>query len=423
MPEIFPARRLAEWLARLESLHPKTIELGLERVLAVKRALGLAPAFPIITVGGTNGKGSTCGYLEAMLSAAGYRVGLYTSPHLLRYNERVRIAGREAGDADLCAAFAAVEAARGDISLTYFEFGTLAAAWLFARGQVDVAVLEVGLGGRLDAVNAFDPDCAVVVSVGIDHAEYLGDTRELIGFEKAGIFRSGRPAICGDADPPQPLLQHARRIGADLRRAGVEFHCERVADGWHYLGQHPHSALPYPAMPGVYQVDNAACAIAALEALQSRLPVSGAAIRQGLLQARVMGRFQVLSQHPEVIVDVAHNPHAAHALAASLRQRDGSGKTIAVFAMLADKDMAGVAAAMADEIDVWLVAGLDVPRGAAAETLREALAQAGIAAPVRVCGDVTEAWRLACEGARENDRICAFGSFYTVAQVLQLAGG
>lgn len=414
---------LADWLGHLESLHHKTIELGLARVHAVKTALQLAPSLPVIIVGGTNGKGSTCAYLEAMLTAAGYRVGLYTSPHLLRYNERVRIDNCEVDDAALCAAFSAVETARGPVSLSYFEFGTLAAVWLFARAEVDVAVLEVGLGGRLDAVNVFDPECAIVTSVDIDHTDYLGDTREKIGFEKAGIFRAGRPAICGDDQPPQSLLQHAANIGADLRVMAEAFSVVPEVGSWHYSGQHEYRNLPNPAMPGRYQLNNAACAIAALETLHERLPVSEAAIRLGLQTAHAAGRFQILPGQPEVVLDVAHNPHAARALAANLQARPGSGKTLALCAMLADKDIAGVVQAMQHEVDEWLLASLDVARGATAQVLHDALREAGVSAPITCSDSVADAWRLACERARENDRICVFGSFYTVARVLQLTGG
>jgi dihydrofolate synthase/folylpolyglutamate synthase len=411
-----PNASLADWLAYLETLHPKTIELGLERVQTVRKALKLAPDFPLITVGGTNGKGSTCAYLEAILLAADYRVGCYTSPHLLRYNERIRIAGQAVADVDLCAAFAAIDIARGAISLSYFEFGTLAALWLFARAGVAVAVLEVGLGGRLDAVNAFDTDCAIVTSIGIDHTEYLGDTRELIGYEKAGIFRAGRPAICGDLDAPHSLLQHAERIDAQLDCIGNAFHFVRDAALWHFNGRRIHSDLPTPRMPGAYQFNNAACAIAALDALHARLTVSDAAIRQGVREAQVAGRFQVMPGQPEWILDVAHNPHAAHALATNLGARPCQGKTVALWAMLADKDIAGVAAAMDGVIDIWIAAGLEVPRGANVEQLTGALS--GCSGTIHRCHTIDEAWRLACELARENDRICAFGSFYTVARVL-----
>ena len=278
---------LAGWLAYIEQQHPQTIALGLERVERVRAALGLAPAVPVITVAGTNGKGSTCALLEAMLSAAGYRVGLYTSPHLLRYNERVRIAGREVDDASLESAFARVEAARtgksGDTRLTYFEFGTLAAVDLFLRSAVDVLVLEVGMGGRLDAVNAFDADCAIVTSVGLDHMDYLGDTREAIGHEKAGIFRAGKPAVLADPAPPASVPAQAQAIGAGLLRIGQEFGYDRESDQWSFWGPAGRiSGLPYPALRGTIQLQNASAALAALEALRERLPVSERALRQGL---------------------------------------------------------------------------------------------------------------------------------------------
>ncbi len=411
---------LAAWLSYLESLHPKTIELGLERVRAVKVRLGLEPGFPLITVGGTNGKGSTCAFLEAMLSAAGHRVGLYTSPHLLRYNERVRLSRREADDEALCRAFAAVEAARGDAGLTYFEFGTLSALWHFAQQGVDVAILEVGLGGRLDAVNAFDADCAVVTGVDIDHTDYLGDSREAIGFEKAGIYRPGRPAVCADRSPPASLLDHAAAIGADLRRVGRDFDFHLEGERWRYAGRWwSLSSLPVPSLRGSFQLSNASAAIAALEALAERLPVGGEAIVAGLTQAEVAGRFQVLAGNPRFIVDVAHNPQSAAALAENLVAMPCSGKTYAVFAMLGDKDIAGVVRALKDHIGHWLVAGIDAPRGASAAEVTEGLREAGVAAPVEGFGTVAEACRRACELAGESDRIAAFGSFYTVADALR----
>lgn len=412
--------KLAAWLAYLESLHPRTIELGLERIGRVRERLQLDPAFPVITVGGTNGKGSTCAMLEAVLGAAGYRVGLYTSPHLLRYNERVRIQGVEAKDAVLCQAFAAVEAARGDIPLTYFEFGTLAALLLFVQEQVDAAVLEVGLGGRLDAVNVFAADCAVLTSVALDHMDYLGDSREAIGFEKAGIFRSGRPAICAEAELPHSVARHAAEIGAGLRLIGRDFGYEPQPDHWLFWSKDRRiGALPYPGLRGAYQLSNASACLAALEALGQRLPVPLAAMRQGLLQATLPGRFQVLPGCPRVILDVAHNPHAAHALAGNLARMAGAGRNIAVLGMLADKDIAGVIAALQGLIDVWLLAQLDVPRGAAAPLLLEALRQAGLAGRARSFADVGAAFAHACHMAGENDKIIAFGSFHTVAQVVR----
>lgn len=411
---------LAGWLEYLETLHPKNIELGLERVVAVKARLGLQPSFPIITVGGTNGKGSTCAMLESILGAAGYCTGRYTSPHLLRYNERVRVAGVEADDPSLCEAFAAVDAGRGDIALTYFEFGTLAALWLFQRSQIDVAILEVGLGGRLDAVNAFDPDCAIVTSIDIDHTDYLGDTRDAIGFEKAGIFRPGKPAICGEPDPPSTLLDRAAASGADLRLIGKDYGYDSVEPTqwryWEHSGRRV--VLPHPALRGAYQLGNAAGALAALAALKARLPVTSDEIRRGLLEVCLTGRFQVLPGRPQIILDVAHNPHAAAALAATLRNLPPTGKTIAVFAMLHDKDMAGVVGHLRGCIDLWLVAGIAQPRGAGAAELAEVLEKAGEAAKVQTFTDVAAAFGQACAMAGDDDRIAAFGSFFTVAEVL-----
>lgn len=414
--------QLEDWLSHLERLHPKTIELGLDRVLAVRDSLKLAPTFPVILVGGTNGKGSTCAMLEAMLLAAGYRVGLYTSPHLIRYNERIRIDGRMASDAALCQAFEAVEAARNETALTYFEFGTLAAMWQFVHAKIEVAILEVGLGGRLDAVNVFEPDVAIVTTVDLDHMDYLGDTREKIGFEKAGIYRAGKPALCADADPPASLLHYAAQIGAPLLRINQDFNVVSEATSWTFSGPGGvRSALPYPMMRGVHQLANAAAAVAALDCLHERLPVAQAHIRAGLLSARLPGRFQVLPGKPPVILDVAHNPQAARILNENLRAQYVSGKTIAVFGMLRDKDIAAVIAAVKDSIDAWHVGGLEGPRGASGEALGLMLGEAGVTA-IHVHPDIAQAYAAACRQAGENDRICAFGSFYTVAEVLKARG-
>ncbi|NWG86324.1 MAG: bifunctional tetrahydrofolate synthase/dihydrofolate synthase [Hydrogenophilaceae bacterium] len=408
---------LAAWLALLETRHPKTIELGLDRVDAVKVRLGLQPICPIITVAGTNGKGSVCAYLEAMLTEAGYRVGCYTSPHLLRYNERVRINRQEAGDADLVAAFAAVETARGDTSLTYFEHGTLAAVWLMQRQKVDVLVLEVGLGGRLDAVNVWDADCAVVTTIDLDHQDYLGPDRESIGFEKAGIFRAGRPAVCAEMHPPQSLLDQADRRGARLLRLGRQIRHELSGDRWRcQVGDADYPDLPRPAMPGRHQFDNAAAAIAALWSLRERLPVAVEAIRRGLSQARQPGRFQLIGERPRRILDVAHNPQSARSLADNLRSLPDGGEVHAVFAMLGDKDIAGVVDALKGLVQHWHIAGLSVPRGASAEALGRVLQSAGLVYTQHA--DLATAWRAACKAARPADTIAAFGSFYTVAEVM-----
>ncbi|MHB1052756.1 MAG: bifunctional tetrahydrofolate synthase/dihydrofolate synthase [Thiobacillus sp.] len=417
-----PVLSLASWLARLEQLHPSTIELGLDRVCKVKDALGLAPDFPLIIVGGTNGKGSTCAFLEAILLAAGYRTGLYTSPHLLRYNERVRISGHAALDAELVAAFEKVDAARGDTSLTYFEFGTLGAMIQFIEADVDVAILEVGLGGRLDAVNVFDADVAIVTSVDLDHMEYLGDTREKIGFEKAGIYRAGRPAICADPVPPASLLGHALEIHADVRCVNRDYFVQREAGHWTYRGPSlTWPALPLPAMAGPYQLGNAAAALAALEAVAVRLPVNEMAIHQGLAAAQAPGRFQRISRAPEVILDVAHNPEAARALSVTLREQAIPGRTLAVVGMLADKDADAVFSAIANEIDAWWTCTPDSPRAQAAGALAVTLARHAGNAPVSVQPDVIVALNAARNAAHEGDRILVFGSFYTVAAVLDHA--
>lgn len=413
---------LSDWLAYLERLHPKTIELGLERVAEVRRRLALNPSFPIITVGGTNGKGSTCAMLEAMLHAAGYRVGCYTSPHLLDYNERVRIGKQTASDAELCATFARIEQARREppeISLTYFEFGTLAAVECFLEHQVDVAILEVGLGGRLDAVNAFDADCAVVCSVDMDHTDYLGDTREKIALEKSGIFRQGRVAVFGDPDMPDAIAGQAAKTGATLWRIGEQFGHAAHGQQWDCRSEAgARHALPYPALRGAFQLNNASAALAALDALREKLPVSMDAVRRGLIEVSLPGRFQVVPGRPMLILDVAHNPHAARSLAQNLAALPPA-KTYAVFAMLRDKDMAGVARALDAQVDVWLAAGIDAPRGATAEELAQVLRGANVRGSIELFGAPADALRHASNAASENDRIVACGSFYTVADVMR----
>ncbi len=413
---------LPGWLAYIEQQHAQTIALGLERVECVRAAMGLVPAVPVITVAGTNGKGSTCAMLEAVLAAAGYRVGLYTSPHLLRYNERVRIAGRAADDSALVAAFARVEAARtgktGKTPLTYFEFGTLAAVDLFLRSAVDVLVLEVGMGGRLDAVNAFDADCAIVTGIGLDHVEYLGATREAIGHEKAGIFRAGRPAVLADPAPPQSVLAHAQAIGARLLRIGHEFGYRVEGDRWLFWGPAGEkSGLPFPALRGEIQLLNASAACAALDTLRQRLPVSMQHLRRGLIEVELRGRFEQTLGRPVVVLDVAHNPQAAAVLSDNLSGMGACAHTWAVFGMLRDKDIAGVASQMAQRIDRWMVCTLPPPRGARAGELAQALHAAGVAA-VRQFENPALGYAAACSEAGENDRIVVFGSFHTVADVL-----
>jgi dihydrofolate synthase / folylpolyglutamate synthase len=411
---------LQDWLSYLESLHPKTIALGLERVSEVKQRLKLQPDFPIIVVGGTNGKGSVCAMLEAMLHAAGYRVGCYTSPHLLQYNERVRISKHEATNEELCTSFEQIERVRGDIPLTYFEFGTLAAMQCFISHKVDVAVLEVGLGGRLDAVNVFDSDCAVITSIDIDHTEYLGDTRDKIAFEKAGIFRAGKPAVFGDTDMPPVIAEQARKIGTDLRCLGVQFKFKTSEFHWDFLGvDSKRNSLPYPALSGKFQLNNASTVLAVLECLSQRLPVSMEAVRRGLMEVDLPGRFQVIPGKPTLILDVAHNPHAARSLAHTLASMPAALKTYAVCAMLKDKDMAGVVRALIWQVDVWLLAGIAAPRGASADELAVVVDKERLEGEQFTFATVTDALHHACNVAGENDRIIAFGSFYTVAEVMR----
>jgi dihydrofolate synthase/folylpolyglutamate synthase len=414
---------LAEWLTYLESLHPKTIALGLDRVAQVKHRLNLQPDFPIITVGGTNGKGSVCAMLESILHAAGYRVGCYTSPHLLHYNERVRIAKQQASDDELCVSFKKIEQARGETLLTYFEFGTLAAMQCFIEQKVDVAILEVGLGGRLDAVNVFDNDCAVIVSVDMDHTDYLGETREKIAFEKAGIIRADRVAICADVDVPLAIRTHAKEIGADLWCIANEFGFKQHQGQWDYYGKlGSRNALPYPALRGAFQLHNASAVLAVLDALKEKLPVNMEAVRRGLVEVQLAGRFQFVPGKSALILDVAHNPHAARSLAQNLAALPPCPHTYAVFAMLKDKDMAGVAAALAHHIDTWLVAGITAPRGATAAELVQALRQSGVKSEMLTFDTIADAVSYAYKAAGENDRIAAFGSFYTVAEVMSTRG-
>ena len=413
-------RSLAEWLDYIERIHPKTIQLGLERVTEVRDALGKSSGAVVLTVAGTNGKGSTCAILEAILLAAGYKVGLYTSPHLLRYNERVRIDGTPVDDDRLCAAFEEVERARGKVSLTYFEFGTLAAWEIFASRPLDAVILEVGLGGRLDAVNAFDADCAVLTTVDLDHMDYLGDTREAIGREKSGIFRPARPAIVADPDPPRSVLDHAAAIGADLQLIGRDFGFVQQGQQWMAWGRDGRrGGLAHPALRGARQLANAAAAIAALGTLRERVPVSMQDVRMGLARVELPGRFQVLPGRPTVVLDVAHNPQAARVLAQNLGEMGFFPATHAVFGMLRDKDIPGVCAAFRNSFSSWLLADLAVPRGATADTLARALQDSGAQGEVFRFGNPRDAYAASRKRAGENDRIVVFGSFHTVADVMQ----
>lgn len=417
-------RDLAAWLGYIEALHPKSIAMGLERVNQVKQRLQLNPKFPIITVAGTNGKGSTCAMLSRIYHEAGYQVATYSSPHLIRYNERVCVACEPVSDEALCEAFAAIEDARGEIELTYFEYGTLAAMWHFMHSEVDVAILEVGLGGRLDAVNIFEPVCSLVTSIDLDHIEYLGNTRESIGFEKAGVFRSERPAICGDLAAPSSLLQHAGNINADLKLIGRDFFWTKHSRDatWSFKQDNVVlDGLPLPALLGEFQLDNAACALAAIVAMQSALPLRQEHVELGLRNVTLAGRFQTWSSQPNVILDVAHNPHAATALSNNLKSKSCLGRTLAVFSMLADKDIASVVETLKSDIDGWYVSAINHVRGASAEHLLNTIQEHTHEKQIVLCADVVSAYHQACIDATENDRIIVFGSFFTVAEVLHLA--
>ena len=419
---------LPDWLALLETMHPKAIDMGLERVATVKDRLGIQFDCPVIIVGGTNGKGSTCAMLESILMQAGYRVGLYTSPHLLNFNERARVNGEPASDDALVAQFAAVEAQRGDVSLTYFEFTTLAILRLFAEAKLDAVILEVGLGGRLDAVNVIDADVAIVTSVDIDHTEYLGDTREQIGFEKAGIFRPGRAAICGDPVPPKSLIDHAQAIGADLWLFGHDYNYSGDKQQWNYGGRgQRRNSLGYPSLRGANQLLNASAALAALEALRQRLPVGAQEVRNGLVMVDLPGRFQVLPGRPSVVLDVAHNPHAAATLAQNLDNMGFHAYTYAVFGAMQDKDIDGVIAHLKDRVDHWCVTDLPLPRAASSQLLKQKLLDAGIVPQstagaertIQTFDSPAAAFANARSRAGENDRIAVFGSFLTVAGVME----
>lgn len=415
--EIYSMRfdNLDDWLRWQESLHPSEIELGLERVRTVLTRLDLArPDFTVVTVAGTNGKGSSVAMLESILHAAGYHVGTFTSPHLLRYNERIRIGGEPVTDAELCAAFDRIDTVRDDISLTYFEFGTLAAIDCLQQRGVEIAVLEVGLGGRLDAVNVLDADVALITPVDVDHVAWLGSDRETIGVEKAGVMRTGRPVVVSDPQPPQSVLQHADELGAPLALAGRDYHYKVQGVQWRWVaGERSRNALPLPALRGDFQLANAAGVLMVLVWLGERYPVSQQAVRSGLLAVQLPGRFQVLPGRPMQILDVAHNPHSARALAQALTRQPCPGRTLAVLGMLDDKDITATVASLRTLVDDWYLASLDAPRGATAARLCEALGGEG-----QCFDNVASARAAALAAADENDRVVIFGSFYTVAVAL-----
>ncbi|OLS62213.1 bifunctional tetrahydrofolate synthase/dihydrofolate synthase [Pseudomonas putida] len=416
-------RTLGEWLAYLEQLHPSAIDMGLERSREVATRLGLGkPAPRVVTVTGTNGKGSTCAFIAALLKAQGLKVGVYSSPHLLRYNERVQLDGLDASDAQLCEAFAAVEAARGEISLTYFEMGTLAAFWLFSRSALDAVVLEVGLGGRLDAVNLVDADLAVVTSIGVDHADWLGNTRESVAFEKAGIFRQDRPALCGDLNPPQPLLDKARELNCPFFLRGRDFDLAYTEQCWQWRGVDVRGAevelrdLPLLDLP----MENAALALQTY--LLMDLPWDAAVVAQALQAARIVGRldrrqFDWRGKRLNILLDVGHNPHAAEYLAERLAARPVAGQRLAVFGLLSDKDLDGVIRPLLPHVRHWAVATLETARSRPAAELQVALENLGAAA--QSYSSVAQALEGQCAQATADDEILLFGSFFCVGEALE----
>lgn len=415
---------VSEWLDRIEQMHPAEIELGLERVAAVRDRMAFNLPGVIVSVAGTNGKGSVCAMIEAIALESGFRVATYTSPHFINFNERARINGVPASDEDLVAAFEVVEAARDGVTLTYFEFTTLAIVWLFSQQNSELTILEVGLGARLDAVNLFDADCAVVTCVDIDHTSYLGTTRDEIGWEKAHIYRSGKPAICADPMPPARLVEHAEKIGADLWLFGRDFNYSGDRQQWAYAGRSQRrNSLAYPALRGANQLLNASAALAVFEVLRPQLPVTQQAVRTGFATVSLPGRCQMLAGRPQVVLDVAHNPHAAAHLAANLDNMGFFPFTYGVFGTMADKDIDRIIDAMGERIDHWLVVDLPTRRAIGAEELATRLRARGFGdegdRTVTTFSDANSALAQAHERAGEADRIVVFGSFYTVAACLK----
>jgi dihydrofolate synthase/folylpolyglutamate synthase len=421
-----PLNTLSDWLAYCEQLHPKNIDMGLDRVRAVAAHLQIRFGCPVITVAGTNGKGSTCAMLESILLQAGYRTGVYTSPHLVRFEERLRFSGDPVEAAQLVAAFERVEQARHQdgvaVSLTYFEFSTLAILDVMAHAKLDVVILEVGLGGRLDAVNIIDTDCAVITSVDIDHTEFLGTDRESIGFEKAGIMRTGCPVIVSDPMPPQSVLDHALEVGADLWRFGLDFNVSGDKQQWGWAGRgRRYSGLAYPALRGANQLVNAAGVLAALAALRERLPITAQAVRNGFAFVELPGRFQIIPGEPTLVLDVAHNPHSVAALTANLDAMSYFPTTHAVFGAMADKDLTLMLKQINPLIDKWYFTDLPTPRAALAADLRTQW-QGGNprrGATAAAFADPQQALQAAIDAADPTDRIVVFGSFYTVGCILK----
>lgn len=417
---------LSAWLTHLETAHPVGIDMGLTRIGKVRDALGFKLPGVLFTVGGTNGKGSTCAFLESILIQAGFKVACHTSPHLIDFNERARIQGEIASDEQLLPHFQAVEAARAQVgvSLTYFEFTTLAITHFFASQPLDAVILEVGLGGRLDAVNLFDADCAIITSIDLDHQAFLGDTREKIGYEKAGIFRTARPAICADPMPPTSLIDYAREIDADLWLFGRDFNYQGDQQQWSYGGRKQRrNALSYPALRGTNQLLNASAALAALESVADRLPLGAQEIRNGLALVELPGRFQVLPGQPAIVLDVAHNPHAAATLGQNLDNMGFFPNTYAVLGVMQDKDLPGMLHHLKGRVDHYYVCDLPTPRAAAANEVAQMIRASGFVEDsehsIECFTSAAAAYEKARSKVADNDRILVFGSFYTVAAVMQ----
>lgn len=414
-------KTLQQWLDWCEQLHPVAIDMGLDRVKSVADRLSLRFDCPVITVAGTNGKGSTCAMLEAVLLQAGYRTGVYTSPHLVRFEERCRLHGESASAEAFAEAFAAVEALRGDVSLTYFEFSTLAILHMMADANLDVAILEVGMGGRLDAVNIIDADCTVITSIDIDHTAILGKDREAIGFEKAGVMRAGRPVIVSDPVPPQSVLDHANVLGADVWLFGRDFNFSGDKQQWAWAGrERRYSGMAYPALRGANQLINASGVLAALDALRQRIPVTAQAVRNGLAMVELPGRFQIVPGQPVLVLDVAHNPHSVAALAANLDAMGFYPTTHAVFGAMADKDLLAMFQRVNPMVDKWYFTDLSLPRAAKAVDLQQQWHLQNTRTDTRasVHASPVQALQSAIDSADPADRIVVFGSFYTVGGVL-----
>ena len=412
---------LQQWLEKIEGFHPAEIDMGLARVQAVAKTMGLAFKVPVIMVAGTNGKGSTCALLEAILGQAGYKVGLFTSPHLIHFQERCRLQEESVSEERLIEAFEWVQSQCNETSLTYFEFTTLAILHILSTSDLDVVVLEVGLGGRLDAVNIVDADCAILTSIDMDHMAYLGDTRELIGFEKAGIMRTGKIAVVSDPVPPQSVIDHALKIGVDLWLVGKDFNYAGDQQQWAWRGRgRGYSGLAYPALRGANQLINASGVLAALTAMRQVLPVTAQAIRNGLAMVELPGRFQIVPGRPQLVLDVAHNPHAVAALTENLDAMGFFPKTHAVFGAMKDKDIEAIMKRVSVVVDEWYFCDLPTPRASKAQELAQISSQLPKShqKPYQVFSDPVKALDEALAKAEPTDRIVVFGSFYTVGAIL-----